>query len=614
MASGTAPGPELATIPSALTIVRWKLVWPEVGGLAILLLLAMLVIGCSGYQSSGNVSANPTPSPTPSLTPASGALDFLGGAYDVPFLPALGDIYANGLSQPLGTTNDGFGLLTPGPSGNPPPGLETLIFPPADLFSNHRGRANRDIKIGDFDNDGFPDIVSNTYSCVDPLNPDDIARVYKNNGDGTFTEVIHPFQDSNGNSIDLRGRGETIVVADFNNDGFLDIFIPYYPWVDTNPATNPLFNVPPGTPPTAYCPNASQSYLLLGDGTGHFRDVADAAGVSSRDEPENCQIEGAQAVDFYNNGLIDLYAGSQFFINTGIRNGIPIFIDQAAALGLPNLPGNPYCDEGAKFIDAYNDGHLALLLNNSGSGPTLLRFDGSKFTQQAFPTETYDNVNGINAFDINNDGLDDILVNGGDSFDPKIFINTGSTFQRVFPLPRPFTLAPSSDPDLQLGNGIIAFADVNNDGKADVFYSLVSIGPEMVYFINNTDSNNPYFVVELLGPNGEQNQHGRVVQVSPQASPQTIYTRVVDSGSGYLSQNQYPLLIGTRFDGPHTVDISLPQPGATAPNQVVQISFTILPGQKAQVFAPSPSNPQGMVEIVDLNPTLFDPALAVVVL
>jgi hypothetical protein len=543
--------------------------------------------GCSEQKApQAEGPSNPIQPPTLS------ALDFWGGVYSQPFVVAVGDIYSNGFVQPLGTKNDGFGTLVP----VLPPGLETLISPPLGPRTTHTGRANRDTRVADFENDGFPDVISNTYDCVDPLNPDDVVRLYRNNGDGTFTEVLNPFRDSNGHPITLQGRGETMVVADFNNDGFLDVFIPFYSYDSTDPD--------PEGPPGAICQNSKQSYLLLNDGTGHFTDVADAAGVSLRNLAQQFRVEGAQAVDFNNDGLIDLYAGSHLFINTRITNGIPHFVDKATVLGLPK-----FHDEGAKFIDAYNDGFLDLVLQNSDTGPTLFKFNGSKFVEipDAFPTESYSEAFGVNAYDINNDGLEDVVILADSVCDPKIFLNTGSGFVRVSPRPRLFTVdITASDPfgGFCFADGAGAFADLNNDGKIDLLWSTFT---QLLQFTNTTKLSNPVFVIEVLGPGGEQNQQGRVVRVSPQSRPDVIFTRVVDGGSGYLSQNQYPLLIGSQYAEQHVVKVSLPQNFNS--NKLANISFTITPGQKARVFAPSLKNPNGRVELSPMRPFTFDPAL-----
>ena len=229
------------------------------GRIIVLFCASFGICGCAKQMTpttGGPINQVPmtpaTGAPINQVPPSSatlGTLDFLGAIYSQPFAIAVGDIYSNGSVQPLGTKNDGFGTLTP----LIPPGLESLILPLGPR-GEHVGRGNRDTRIADFENDGFPDVVSNTYDCVDPLNPDDVARLFKNNGDGTFTEVLNPFRDSKGNPISLQGRGETIVVADFNNDGFLDIFIPYYSYNSTDQD--------PDGPPGTICENSEQSYLL----------------------------------------------------------------------------------------------------------------------------------------------------------------------------------------------------------------------------------------------------------------------------------------------------------------------------------------------------------------
>ena len=571
-------------------------------GLLLALLIGSIgILGCSETPSLRTAGDIP---PSPAGT--SQELDFLGSVYSQGFTMSVGHLYPNDSVQPLGTKNDGFGSLT----SVFPPGLESLVLPVLAPRDQHTGRLNRDTRIADFKNTGLPGIFSNTYDCVDPANPDDIARLYENNGDGTFTEVLNPFRDLNGNPITLQGRGETVVVADFNNDGFLDIFVPYYTYKSSDPD--------PEGPPGTICQNSPQSYLLLNDGTGHFTDVADAAGVSLRNLPVT--VEGAQALDLNNDGLIDLCAGSHMFINTGIKNGIPHFVDMGPALGLPSLSVS---EEGLKFIDAYNDGFLDLVLLDPNKGPSLYKLQGpktlrspadpfqpatAKFVKQpnAFPTDTYDNAFGLNAYDLNNDGLEDLVIVGGVNCDPKIFLNKGVGFQRVLPKPRPLTLDKSGDPLHQLcdGNGAVGFGDINHDGKIDIFYSAF----DYVYtFTNNTESRNPTFSIELLGPNGEHNQQGRVVRMSPQSRPDVIYTRVVDGGSGYLSQNQYSLLIASQFSEKHLVTLTLPQ--VFNSNKLATVNFTISPGQQARVFAPSMANPNGRVELSPMRPFIFDPAL-----
>jgi hypothetical protein len=150
----------------------------------------------------------------------------------------------------------------------------------------------------------------------------------------------------------------------------------------------------------------------------------------------------------------------------------------------------------------------------------------------------------------------------------------------------------------------VAFGDLNNDGKIDVVWTTFI---RALTFTNNTKIAGSVFSVEVLGANGECNQQGRVVRMSPQSRPDVIFTRVVDGGSGYLTQNQYPLLIASPYTEQHVVTIVLPQTFNS--NKLAKISFTISPGQRARVFAPSVSNPNGRVELAPMRPFTFDPAL-----
>jgi len=82
-------------------------------------------------------------------------------------------------------------------------------------------------------------------------------------------------------------------------------------------------------------------------------------------------------------------------------------------------------------------------------------------------------------------------------------------------------------------------------------------------------------VIEAVGDHGEHNQHGRVVRVVPAAAPDVTYTRVVDGGSSFVTQNQYPLLIGTPYAGTFTVSVRFDDGTVT---------FTMTAGQRRRVF------------------------------
>jgi FG-GAP-like repeat len=585
---------------------------------ALGLALALSILaGCGGGNSASNgasvtaLSPNSPPGFSFVRHPLPGAFGPASFVYSTP-------------PYPVGASNDGKGTLTQLDLATV--GLKPILVYPHFAY---------DIRAADLNGDGIPDVISSVYS---PTSVQSYAFLFLGSPGGTFSQDLtfgatYLVPEGAG----FRGRTETIVVADFNNDGTVDVFIPAYTYLDSvhDLSGDPSYRRP-GPPPNVY--NALQSFLLLNDGTGKFVERAVAAGVSMHStlsgitpgstDPEGNQPEGAQAVDFNMDGLIDMYVGGHLFINQGVDDqGVPHFKDMAASWGLTQavlraappwapeaanaLPANYLVtDEGAKILDWNNDGHLDLLLFRwdwgAGHGARLFEFTGTNFIerQQALttqsatckqpaaantpffnssrPTTVSEISAGITAYDLDNDGLEDVLVSG-DSAGSVIFRNTGCGFTQV----------SAGDLDgVAGGGGSMALADLDGDGAIDVLYPT----PMGTAYYDNTTPQGHSFTVEVVGPNGEHNQFGRVIQVFPPGTSQ-IYTRVVDGGSGYLGQNQYPLMVGTAFSGTHTVKVyfaplSKCAYGGPACKATV-LSFPIAPGQRATAYAPSATHPSG---------------------
>jgi hypothetical protein len=582
-------------------------------------------------------------------------------------------------------------------------------------------RVPRSTIVADFNGDGIPDVIANTYtSAADASSP---ILLYLGQPDGTYVEDVN-FTAAFGN---LRGNGETMVVADFNGDGALDVFLPDYTFPSGDPRR----------------PNAPQMYLLLNDGTGHFVEAAAAAGVDCRYNPGSpyvprktlagrnkvvpspppptvptetagpldvayryWQPEGVQAVDFDMDGKIDLYVASRLFINQGnkavvidgVTWSVPTFLDMSAAYGLVDLStdaagqfhsntaafnqwqanhfyyndvlndgtrnvsgltrfGPMFFDEGAKFLDLNHDGYLDLVLQDSNIfGPVLFEFNAQtkKFTwkQTAVQPGTgrtvpimntgapnyasidqwyagdlgtpylFGNSYGVNAYDLDNDGNEEILTCGPTAGPPTnaqsnwILRNTGFDFELMNGTDYFGGSVNLAGPvGLGGGRGAMAFGDINGDGLADIIYPDNDRG--MMFYANRSQVSNHSFVVQVVGPNGEKNQQGRVVHVTPQVPNAPIYTRAVDSGSGYMSQSQYDLLMGTPFftdiSGTpiqHTVSVIFPNYAAGG---TITVTGSIAPAgnnsSALRVYAPSAQFPNGRVEAYTLPPpaTVQDP-------
>jgi len=226
------------------------------------------------------------------------------------------------------------------------------------------GLGNSGVVIGDIDNDGYPDIfLTGEGRLAGPVQTP--TRMYHNNGDGTFTDITE--------LSGLMGAGSALAAAmgDINNDGYLDIFIasPGHIPVVTGPGT--------GT--------SDENKLYLNNGDLTFTDITATAGVSGLyvDAFGDIVSDGACVASFsdYNNdGLADIFVGNcnAFFspnidpapfvvrpapLNLYRNNGDGTFTDVADAAGI-NLPG---LWMGLAFGDYDNDGDIDLFATSLGT-------------------------------------------------------------------------------------------------------------------------------------------------------------------------------------------------------------------------------------------------------
>ena len=428
--------------------------------------------------------------------------------------PAVADFDRDGHVELLGGHNDGAGNIVANDFAAS--GLGSMYSP---------GRVNRDCRVADFNGDGIPDVVCNTYSPL--AQSASYARLFVGLPGGGFAEQ-KAFA-----ALGIHGFGETIVAADFDNDGSVDLFLPHY-----------SHNSP-----------AEHSYLLRNNGTGVFTDIADAAGVALRNVPAEHRVEGAQAVDFDGDGWIDLYVAGRLFHN----NGNLTFTDITDAVGLPGA-----FDEGAKFLDWNNDGWLDLVLNDPTYGPSLWEFDGHLFHRRnVMPSYLNYNIFGMNVADLNGDGREDLIVDSGLLMTSYIALNTGLRFER-----NPVSMFET------MIVGQISVADLDGDGRLDLVFAP---GGTQIVARNISPLSNPQaLTIEIVDAAGRSNQFGRVARIQPDTAADVTMTRVVDGGSGFLSQTPYALTVPTPYPGTHHVEVRF---AATT------VMFTMQPEQRIRVYA-----------------------------
>ena len=316
---------------------------------------------------------------------------------------------------------------------------------------------------GDYDNDGDEDIVAvGTYQA---------HALYRNNGDGTFTDVAE-----GAGIADPRG-GWGSLFADYDNDGYLDLYITRGGWS-----------------------GAAENTLYHNNGDGTFSDVTHAAGVA---DPQSSFC--AAWADYNNDGYLDLYIADGV-IGDGAanvlyhNNGDGTFTNTAESAGVANT-GNSL---GTAWGDYDKDGHIDLHVVNFGQSNVLYRNNGDGTFTDVTPT-TGMNIPVTDAFvtfflDVDNDADLDIFISNSGSF--RAFIAGQITGTAPHDGDRQVLYRNNGDgtfTDVTRESGLYQafgamganFGDIDSDGYLDIY--LATGAPQMgrlerdALFRNNGD-------------------------------------------------------------------------------------------------------------------------------
>ena len=359
-----------------------------------------------------NVSTSPSVTQTVSAVPSTTFFGASGSPFDAgssPFSVTIGDFNGDG-KQDLAFANSVTAGLVTVMLGNGSGG-----FSPAAGSPFAAGTAPRSIAVGDFNGDGFQDLV------IPNINSGN-ATILLGNGSGGFTQAT-------GSPIAAGSTPNSVAVADVNGDGKADLIF-----------SNGIVS---GT-----------VTVMLGNGSGGF------AAASGSPFPAGNSPEKVVTGDFNGDGSTDLavanYGGNNLTILLG--NGIGGFV---AAAGSPVATGtNP---RTIAVGDFNGDGIADLAVVNAGSGNlTILLGNGTGGFAQApgSPILAGNLPYAVAIGDFNSDGKTDLAVANVNSRDISILLGDGTgrfTSMAGSPYAASFTLPVS-----------IAVGDFNGDGRADI--------------------------------------------------------------------------------------------------------------------------------------------------
>jgi enediyne biosynthesis protein E4 len=412
--------------------------------------------------------------------------------------------------------------------------------------------------VGDYNNDGFEDLFCTYFGQ---------NRLYRNNGDGTFTNVTK--EAGLLNEMPRWGAGCTFI--DYNRDGHLDLFVSNYVQFDFKRVPKPGANincnwkgVPVECGPRGLPPGFHSLYRNNGDGT--FTDVSREAGISELRESYGMT---AVVADFNEDGWPDIYVAcdstpSLLLINNwkgkfseeGVLRGVALSEDGMEQAGM-----------GIGIGDYDLDGHLDIfkthftedtngLYHNDGQG------NFEDVTRAAkIGVETRYICWGAGVLDLDNDGL------------PDLFMTTGSVYPQI---EKTLPQYPNKGPRVvfrNLGSGTFeelieeagpgvatthcsrgcAFGDFDNDGDMDI--RIVNLNEPPSLLRNDINGNHHWLKIKLLGTKSNRSAIGARVVVSYGGKRQA---QAVMSQSSFYSSNDPRLHFGLGAEKSADIEVHWP--------------------------------------------------------
>jgi enediyne biosynthesis protein E4 len=395
------------------------------------------------------------------------------------------------------------------------------------------------VAVGDYNNDGFPDIYVTNYGR---------NILYRNNGNGTFTDVTEEA------GVGAGGWSVSAGFLDYDNDGRLDLFVSRY--LDYDLSRNILC----GSPFYSYCRpdkyDGTTNILFHNEGNGRFRDVSGTSGIASA----MGKGMGVAFNDYDDDGFPDIFVSNdlmeQFlFHNKG--NGTFEECGLEAGVALSD-DGKPYSGMGAAFTDFDNDGLPDIMVTNLALEKfALYRNDGGgHFSYASLATglaglSARSSGWGVGLHDFDNDGWKDLFAAQGHVLDNVERINSGLRYLEPPGLYRNVA-GKFQKPELQELPGVAgrgaAFGDLDNDGTIDAVVSVLGGHPLVLRGLSNK---NHWLTLKLVGTISNRDGLGAKVRIGKQ----WVYATTAGS---YLSASDSRVHFGLGGDTRVTVEIRWP--------------------------------------------------------
>ena len=394
------------------------------------------------------------------------------------------------------------------------------------------------VAVGDYDNDGFPDIL---ITCVGQ------NRLFRNTGKGTFVEATK--------KSGLGGRQALSTSAlwfDYDRDGFLDLFVCNY--VRWSPEHDVFCSL--DGKHKSYCtPEAYRgetSWLFHNRGDGTFEDVTAHSGIFD----SSSKALGVAMLDYDRDGWPDLLVANDTQPNKLYRNqhnGTFRDVGMEAGIALSS-EGKARAGMGVDIGDFSHSGTAGIAITNFDNEMIGLYREVKNGAYEDVSTQSGVGLASKNSLgfgcafcDVNLDGyLDLVVANGhidetvrnirgnvGYAQPPELFLNDGrGKFRDVA------GEAGAEFAKAKVGRGV-ACGDFDRDGDVDLLITTNN-GPAYLYR-NDQSTGNRSIRFHLVGTKSNRDAIGAEVGIECGGVTQS---RMVKSGSSYLSQSELPVTFG----------------------------------------------------------------------